>query len=75
MVLKIITKNYFYYLGGLEPGGHIMTNDLFFDSNQSFDNIESTKNKSFKGLFVVGLTGNIYVLWNLGKKERKKMQF
>lgn len=34
-----------------------MTSDLSFDSHQSFDNIESTKIRSFKGLFLIGLTG------------------
>lgn len=37
-----------------------MTSDLPFDQNQPFDNIESTSDRSFKGLLLVGLTG-IYV--------------
>jgi len=35
-----------------------MNSDLFIDPNQPFDNIESiNSNRSFKGLFLVGLTG------------------
>ncbi|VVC32522.1 S-adenosyl-L-methionine-dependent methyltransferase [Cinara cedri] len=34
-----------------------MTSDLPFVSNQPFENIESTKKRNFKGLFLVGLTG------------------
>lgn len=34
-----------------------MTSDLLFDSNQSFESNKSTNNRSFKGLFLVGLTG------------------
>lgn len=48
-----------------------MTSDLFFDSNQPFDNIESTKNKRFKGLFLVGLTGNMLCFIKSKEKNLK----